>query len=179
MIGTILVCFTSRCSASYHTFAKRCYYVSMFDWTFTATTFINYETSFNGAYTTASFINFVAFFNAAYDANTININARAWWTDTFTIYISDIAFVNSTLYRFWKIDCIKRLKFKQKNVGLSNLFKLTEVTLNGSISLITVDTNTNHCSNWNRIDYLTFGIHSAWLCCITWIDALAVNACRL
>lgn len=59
------------------------------------------------------------------------------------------------------------------------MVKLTKVALNGCISLIALDANTNHCSNWNSIEHFAFSIHSAWLSCITWIDTLAVNASRL
>lgn len=68
----------------------------MLDWAYAAATFVDDQATFESAHTATGFIDLVTKFDTARLTIAIDVQCTAWWTDTYSIYVTDVALVNAT-----------------------------------------------------------------------------------
>lgn len=95
-VGAIIVCGTLRCSWLDDTIAEWRQFVSMFDGTHAASTFVDDKATFKCTNTASRFVDFVALFDATWFAFAVNVQRSARWTDAIAIYVTNVTFFDTT-----------------------------------------------------------------------------------
>lgn len=127
--------------------------VTVIDWTYAATPLVYDHSSFQGAHASSRLIYLQSIFFAADLAVLVNTQTVAWWTCAFTVGVAYEASIRWT--------------------------KSHLVTLNCCITLVARQALADHCTNRQRIQYLTHRVDAAWFCYIARVDTLALNTRRL